>query len=43
MDQLEKVVSKITNEFETKPIVTTVKTLVVLWVVKQAIKIIKSE
>lgn len=42
MDQIETFVTKVTKSFEEKPIATTIKGLIILWILKEAIKILKN-
>lgn len=37
-DKIEEIVNKVVVEFERKPIATTIKGLLVLWVLKNVIK-----
>ena len=41
MEKVESFITKVTTEFEKKPVATTIKGLVVLWVLKQAINLVK--
>ena len=38
MEKIEEFVKKIVSEFETKPIATTIKGVIVLWVLKEVLK-----
>ena len=41
VEKIEEVVQKVVSEFEKKPIATTIKGLVVVWVLKEVIKWVK--
>ncbi len=41
MDKIDEVVTKIATEFEQRPITTTLKGLAALWILKQAVKLVK--
>lgn len=38
MEKIEEVINKIVAEFEAKPFATTIKGLIVLFVIKEAVK-----
>ena len=42
-DKIEEIVQKVVSEFEKKPIATTIKGLIVLWVLKNVINWFKKD
>lgn len=42
MNQIEEIVQKVIKGFEEKPVATTIKGLIVLWVLKEVIKWFKN-
>ncbi len=39
---IESAISKVTKEFEEKPVATTIKGIIILWVLKEVIKWFKN-
>ena len=42
MNQIEQVVEKVIKNFEEKPVSTTIKGVIILWVLKEAVKWFKN-
>lgn len=41
MEQIEGFVNKVVAQFESKPLATTLKGLIILWLLKEVVKIFK--
>lgn len=42
MNKIEEIVNKVVNEFESRPIATSIKGIIVLWVLKELSKWFKN-
>lgn len=42
VEKIEEVVQKVVSEFEEKPVATTIKGIILLWIIKEVVKWFKS-